>query len=89
MPSHIEKLTELACLKQGVTREELSDMCPKESYYDYMRWLCIVSECMAVWNESFIADKPVKAQVATMRKLKMSGVYKGALPTMGMSATGC
>lgn len=67
----------------------LSDMCPKEFYFDYTKWLCMMSGCMAVWDGFFIADRPTMAQVSTMRKLKMVGVYTGAIPAVNEDEKEC
>lgn len=80
VPSHQEKAVELACRKLEITREELAAMCPKEFYFDYLRWLLIVSGAVAIWNKGCMAPAPTKKQVASIRRLKMAGPYRGAVP---------
>lgn len=82
VPSHQEKVIAMACEKLGVSRKELSDMCPKEYYFDYMTWLCMKSKAVAVWNDGCVAPEPNKKQVAVLRKLKLNGLYKGAIPNI-------
>lgn len=82
VPSHQEKAIELACQKLGVNRRELMDMCPKEYYGDFLNWLLMVSGAVAVWNDFCSAPAVTKKQIASFRRLKMAGVYKGAVPTM-------
>ncbi len=80
VPSHQEKATELAEKKLGKTKQEISDMCPKEYYFDYLRWLLLLTGAAAVWNNGVLAPAPTKAQVASLRKLKMAGLFHGAIP---------
>lgn len=82
VPSHQEKAIELACQKLGVSRQELMAMCPKEYYFDFMNWLLIVSGAVAVWNDFCSALTVTKKQIASLRRLKMAGIYKGAVPLM-------
>ena len=80
VPSHQEYAIAEACRKLGVTRQELSDMTPKEYYFDWLTWLLMQCGCMAVWNDWFICPAPTKGQIGTLRKLKMAGVYRGKVP---------
>lgn len=80
VPSHQEKAVELACRKFGVSRRELLNMCPKEYYFDFMTWLLMQSGAVAVWNDFCSAPSATKKQVAAIRRLKMAGVYRGAVP---------
>lgn len=80
VPSHQEKAIAIACEKLGVTRDELYDLCTKEYYFDFARWLCIVAEVVLVWNDFCIFAKPNRKQIAVLRMLKMKGLYKGAVP---------
>ena len=81
VPSHQEKLIALACQKQGVSRQELSDLCPREYYYDFLTWLCMQANAVAVWNNDCCCGRGInRKQVATLRRLKMAGVYGGTIP---------
>lgn len=80
VPSHQEKAIALACEKLGVSRTELNDMCPREYYCDFMNWLLKISGAIAVWEDFCIAPKVSKKQIGTLKRLKMHGLYKGAIP---------
>lgn len=80
VPSHQEKAIEIACDKLGICRQELMDMCPREYYADFMTWLCMVGNVVAVWNNTCVATSPNRKQVAALKRLKLAGVYRGALP---------
>lgn len=80
VPSHQEKAIEMACKELEVSRDALSRMTPPEYYFDWMTWLLRQSGAMAVWNNGYICEEPTKEQYATLRRLKMNGVYKGILP---------
>lgn len=82
VPSHQEKAIALACEKQCVTRRELLDMCPKNRYYDFIDWLLEQTGAIAVWTKHCVAPSATRKQVAALRRLKMAGVYKGAIPLM-------
>ena len=79
-PSHQEFLIKMACERANITREQLNNQCPREYYFDFMRWLIIRTGAVAVWNEHCMAVDPNIKQIATLRKLKMAGLYKGAIP---------
>lgn len=82
IPSHKEKATALACAKLGVTRRELEEMCPREYYGDYLNWLLQISGSISVWNDFCVAPTVTKKQVASLRKLKLAGIYRGAIPAL-------
>ena len=88
VPSHQEKLIALACEKRDVSRDELNAMCPREYYFDFLTWLCIQADAVALWNDACCYGQSVnRKQVATIRKLKMAGVYSGAVPALCTSTT--
>lgn len=70
----------LAMKKLGKTKQEISDMCPREFYLNYLNWLLGLTGAIAVWSEFVSGPEFTKAQVAMLRKLKMAGVYTGAVP---------
>lgn len=80
VPSHQEKLIALSRAKLGISREELNSMCPREYYFDFMRWLCKISGAMAVWNGKCEFWEPTVKQIRALRKLKMAGLYHGSIP---------
>ena len=80
VPSHQEKLIALACEKLSVSRDELKAMCPREYYCDFLKWLCLLSGAMAVWNDYCEYGNPSAKQIGALRKLKMAGLYKGIIP---------
>lgn len=77
-PSHQEKLISIACSKLSVSRDRLNDLCPKEYYFSFMNWLCMVSECIAVWNTCAIGELNEKQKEA-LKRLKKEGLYNGQL----------
>ena len=79
-PSHQEKAVEFAGKKLRMTRQKISDMCPREFYGDYLRWLLSLTGAAAVWNNMVLAPAPTKAQVSSLRKLKIAGLYHGTIP---------
>lgn len=81
VPSHQEKVIAIACEKLEVSREELKQMCPRRYWCDFMKWLCMTTGVVAVWNDACeYGNRATRAQVATLRRLKMAGVYKGPIP---------
>lgn len=79
-PSHQEKLIALACQKLGINRDELNAMCPREYYCDFLKWLCLTTGCMSVWNDWCEYGNLSAKQISMLRKLKMVGLYKGVIP---------
>ena len=80
VPSHQEKAIAMACEAKGINRAELEKMCPKEYYFDFLTWLLMQSGAMAVWNTYYQCYNVTRAQYASLRRLKLAGVYKGTLP---------
>lgn len=80
VPSHQEKALALAAKKLGKTREEISDMCPREFYFDYLNWLLSLTGSVAVWDKSISAPAITAKQIAVLRSLKLNGLYKGKIP---------
>lgn len=77
VPSHQEYLIKYICKQDGITREELEDSTPVEYYCDFMRWLCMQSGCISVWNKFLCLDQMTDAQRATLEVLKKEDLYKG------------
>lgn len=84
VPSHQEKALEIACKKLNKTKQEIEDMCPREYYCDFLTWLLGITGSISVWGTSceyFIVYKTInKKQIATLKKLKKHGLYKGSIP---------
>lgn len=84
VPSHQRKALELACKKLNKTKQEIEDMCPREYYCDYLTWLLGITKSVSVWGncaEHFIVYKTInKKQIATLKRLKKHGLYKGNIP---------
>lgn len=78
--SHQEKAIKLACDELHVSRDELSAICPREYYFDFLRWLLMVSGAAAVWNETCLMLEPTRKQVAALKMLKLKGLYRGMIP---------
>lgn len=76
VPSHQEKLIALACEKLKMTRNELNDFCPPAYYFDFTRWLCQVSDCVALWNEHMMGV-PNDAQKKTIHTLIEEKLFRG------------
>jgi hypothetical protein len=76
IPSHQEKLISIACLQKNISRDELNDMCPKEFYCDFLTWLCMITDCVSVWNDFFFGT-PNPSQRTMLQTLKNHGVYHG------------
>ena len=51
VPSHQEKLIQTVMLKEDKTRDQVLEDCPREMWFDFIRWLCDVSGYIAVWND--------------------------------------
>lgn len=80
VPSHQEKLIAIACVKLGVTRQELSDMCPEEYFADFGIWLSKMSGCCMVWNDFVMGYDFSAKQIIALKHLKENGVYFGKVP---------
>lgn len=82
VPSHQEWAIKESCKKLGMTRDELCDATPKEFYFDWMKWLLRQCDAVAVW-EDFYMGEPNRKQMATLRELKMGGVFRGSISKPG------
>ena len=80
IPSHQEKMIELACKKYGITRDELNARCPKEYYFDFIKWLPMQTGAIAVWEDGYIGYDVSRKQAAKLKQLKLYGLYAGNLP---------
>lgn len=81
LPSHQEFLVNRAMKLQGWTRDELWDACPPEYYTDVLTWLIpLAGGCVPVWPQGVLKYPLTKQQVASLRKLKLAGLYHGYIP---------
>lgn len=80
-PSHQEYLIAKAMEKHHWTRQELIDACPPEFYFNFMEWLIEQSGgYIPVWEHGIINHPVTQQQANALRKLKLAGLYRGALP---------
>lgn len=84
VPSHQAKALEIACKKLNKTKKEIKDICPRAYYWDYLTWILGISGAVSVWancGENLIRYKTInKKQIATLKRLKLHGLYKGDIP---------
>lgn len=80
VPSHQYKLIDIACRKFDLDRTRLMELCPREYWFDCNTWLCGITDCIAVWEHGIQYYSVNHKQMATLRRLKMAGVYTGILP---------
>lgn len=81
VPSHQEYLITKAARRHNCTREELYSLCPEEYYCDFMTWLIGESGgYIPVWESCVYAPTMTTQQQAALKKLKIAGLYKGAIP---------
>lgn len=87
MPSHQEYLIAKAMQIHHWTRQQLMDACPPEYYFNFMEWL--IQETggyLPIW-EPYTFDRPITVkQAAALRKLKLAGLFTGAIPPKIISA---
>lgn len=78
VPSHQEKLIQLACDRLKVTRNRLSALCPAEYYFDFTKWLCMITDCVSVWTDFIVYGNDInKKQWASLQRLHDANLYKG------------
>ena len=78
VPSHQEKLINIAMKNLGVTRMQLYAMCPAEYMFSVCEWLCEITNCISVWND-YCVGVPNDAQAVSLRTLKSHGLYRGEI----------
>lgn len=80
-PSHQEWLVHRLCEDRHMTRDEVEKACPKEFYFDYMRWLLRETGCVSVWYEFCVACGKINAaQRKTLEACLEAGIYAGKIP---------
>ena len=80
IPSHQEKLIEILCSQRNQTRKQVFDSCPKEYYFDFLKWLCMETGCCSAWDGFVYGDKFSDDQISALAMLKRENVYHGKLP---------
>lgn len=78
VPSHQEYLIQYLMNMLLKSRREVLDMVPVDYYFDMLTWLCDQTKCILVWNDHYKGNTN-KHQRNALRKLRMNGVYKGAI----------
>ncbi|MCM1322978.1 MAG: hypothetical protein NC218_02230 [Acetobacter sp.] len=76
IPSHQMKAEQICREKLNVSQQRLSKMCPKEYYFDYMTWLLMKSNAVAVWYNNYMGT-PNERQKLQLRRLRLHGIYAG------------
>lgn len=81
IPSHQEYLIAKTMEKKHWSRQELMDACPKEYYANFLEWLIQQSGgYLPIWPRMTVDWPITHKQAASLRKLKMAGLFKGAIP---------
>lgn len=81
VPSHTEKLIQVLCELEGLTRQEVIDQCPSEYMFDCNTWLCTRTGCVSVWTEGYIAT----GELTTKQKHTLSlFVKRGIMRNVNM-----
>lgn len=80
VPSHQEKLIQIACKTHNMTREEVGQQCPKNMYGDFLRWLCQFTGCVSVWEHFIVqGNRLTETQKDSLVELRRAGLYRGNL----------
>ena len=79
IPSHQEKLSDIACKRLNITKSEL--WASMSIFDDVLVELCDKSECISVWNDFYYAGHSdlTEAQLIKLTELKIAGLYTGSL----------
>lgn len=81
IPSHQEYLIQKTMERYQWSRQKLMDACPPEYYFNFLEWLVQESGgYLPVWEQCTLNWPVTKKQAAALRKLKMAGLFKGAIP---------
>lgn len=74
VPSHREFMIRKACEQLVISREELFQKCPPEYYFDVINWLTLITDCVAVWENSFTGSLN-KHQYDTLKYLESENLF--------------
>lgn len=78
VPSHTEKLLQIAMEQTQLSREQIYNSCPPDYYFSVNEWLCKYTNCVAVNTYSYIGE-PNDAQLSMLRRLAKAGLFKGSV----------
>lgn len=87
VPSHQLKGEEIAAKRLGLSISEFRDACPREAMFDYLPWIASQANCVFVWNSDIVYSKINRKQFASLKTLKLNGLYKGLLPAVDATDT--
>ena len=62
VPSHQEKLIQIAMEQLSISRDQLYSLVPEDYYFDCIEWLCLVTKCVSVWNDRWIGEPNERQQ---------------------------
>jgi len=64
VPSHQEKLINIAMKKFNTDRKGIEEMCEEPRWFEFQEWLCEITECISIWGKptSHIIGTPNTAQ---------------------------
>lgn len=71
-PSHQEKLIELYCKYEGITKEQFKKEFPRE--LDIVSFICEKYSLISIWYRQVICTKPNRFQKRTLDLLKKNGL---------------
>lgn len=78
VPSHQEMLLKIGVEQYKKTREDFIAMCPPALYCDYMKWLCDVTGCVAMWSK-FVVGTPNEFQMSKIHELIDAGIVSSSV----------
>lgn len=79
VPSHVEKLIKVCENRDNISREDVFKRIPESDAP--IDALTKYTGYISVWDR-YIVGNPNERQVATLKKLKLHGLYKGTIPTV-------
>ena len=80
IPSHQEYLINLCCKKFKMSRQEFYELCPDNMKYDFMVWLCKMSNAIALWCSHIEYYEINVLQYNTIDQLIANNLYYGPYP---------
>lgn len=88
IPSHQEYLIQYGCKKYRLSRKEFENTCPRNYYCDYMKYLCTVTDCIAIWTYGISYGPFITYnQLHTIELLKNADLYLGPEPVVAECCT--
>ena len=80
VPSHQEKAIKIACGKLQCDRDYFIDVISKDHLIDWYEWLMDTAGVIMVCDRQVHFHNITQAQIDSLKKLKESGLYFGAVP---------